>query len=87
MADLDPNPSDADYWEAEWRAAHDAGNCRQTARWILGLHAAGRVRLDRFELQFVRTCAGWVGALSRRQQPIFRRILARVIRHTGQRPP
>jgi hypothetical protein len=84
MADLDP---DADYWEAKWRAAHDGGNCRQTARWILALHAVRRVELDRFELQFVQTCAAWVGALSRRQRPIFKRILARVIDGTGQRPP
>jgi hypothetical protein len=83
MADLD----DADHWEAKWRAAHDAGNCRHPARWMLGLHAARRVQLDRFELQFVTACAVWVGSLSRRQRPIFKQILARVIRQTGLRPP
>lgn len=83
MADHDNEAN----WEAKWRAIDAASNPRQTAAWILGLHAARRVQLDAFERSFVQICAGWYGPLSRRQKPIFERLLARVIRQTGQRPP
>jgi hypothetical protein len=63
------------------------GNHRGAAKWALTLHAQGAVWLSGFELSFLARCTTWDGRLTLRMQPVFDKILTRVIERTGLRPP
>jgi hypothetical protein len=43
--------------------------------------------LSDFEVDFLNTCMGWTGRLTPRQQPIFQRIMERIVERTGMQPP
>jgi hypothetical protein len=60
---------------------------RSAAQWALGLHERGDVWLSDFEVDFLGTCMGWTGRLTPRQQPIFQRIMDRIVERTGMQPP
>jgi hypothetical protein len=65
-----------------------AGSPKSIANWVLDLHRQGRVYLSEgFEVDFMRTCSKWKGRLTAQQQPIFARIIERVIECTGLTPP
>ena len=71
---------------------HDVGapilNTRGAGEWALQLHRGRLIWLTpNFELPFLRRCSTWVGRLTPRMQPIFRRILDRVCTSTGLQPP
>ena len=51
---------------------------RSLALWCLDLANSGRIRFNDFEQRFLRSVAGWDGALKAKQQPVFQRILERV---------
>lgn len=61
---------------------------RRAAEWALDLHRRGRVWLAaNFEVEFLTSCARWRGRLSTKQQPIFQRIMDRIVAQTGLTPP
>jgi hypothetical protein len=60
---------------------------RSAAQWALGLHDRGDVWLTDFEVAFLNTCMGWTGRLTPRQQPVFTRIMDRIVERTGMQPP
>jgi hypothetical protein len=60
---------------------------KNAAVWALDLHTQGKLWLSRFETDFLGTCAQWVGRLRPTQQPIFDKIITRVVERTGMLPP
>jgi hypothetical protein len=61
---------------------------RRAAKWALELHDTGQIWLSsEFEVGFLQTCSKWKGRLTPNQQPIFQKIMDRVVRQTGQTPP
>jgi hypothetical protein len=62
-------------------------NPQAAAAWMLNEHAAKRLYLNKFELEFLPHIAAWVGPPSARQQPVFDRIVASVARRPGGRRP
>jgi hypothetical protein len=62
-------------------------NTRTAAEWALDLHRCGRVWLSDFEVAFLTRCTTWTGRLTPKMQPIFQRIMDRVVERTGLTPP
>jgi hypothetical protein len=61
---------------------------RVAAEWALDLHRCGVVWLaPDFEVAFLRRCATWTGRLTPKMQPIFQRIMDRIVERTGLTPP
>jgi hypothetical protein len=60
---------------------------RSAAQWALGLHQTGAVWLSAFEVDLLNTCTTWAGRLTPRQQPVFQRIMDRIVNRTGLTPP
>jgi hypothetical protein len=60
---------------------------RAKARWCLDLHATGALNLNAWEEGFLHSIVQWKGRLSRRQAPVFERLLRRVAERVGSPPP
>jgi hypothetical protein len=66
---------------------NDVGDPCKQAQWCLDEHAARRLYLNEFEFKFLGAVAGWYGALTENQQPVFERIMAAVTKRSRRRPP
>jgi hypothetical protein len=60
---------------------------QEKARWCLELHASGTFYLNRWELTFLNSVTEWKGRLTKRQEPVFERLLRRVAERVGHSPP
>ena len=60
---------------------------RVAAEWALDLHRRGAVWLSDFEVPFLTRCTNWTGRLTPKMQPIFQRIMDRIVERTGLTPP
>lgn len=61
---------------------------RRVAEWALDLHRRRVIWLSPgFEVPFLTRCSTWVGRLTPKMQPIFRRIIDQVVADSGQAPP
>jgi hypothetical protein len=60
---------------------------RTAAEWALAMHARGQIYLSDFEVPFLRRCTTWTGRLTPKMQPIFQRIMDRIVERTGMVPP
>jgi hypothetical protein len=73
---------------APWQEIGAAvSNVQTAALWAIDLYAQGQVWLTEFEIGFLRRCTTWRGRLTPKMQPVFRRILDRVVTRTGRQPP
>jgi hypothetical protein len=72
----------------EWREVGPASeSIRAAAEWVLDLYVNRLCWLSAFEIDFVKRCMNWVGALPPGEQPVFRRIVTRIAERTGLTPP
>jgi hypothetical protein len=60
---------------------------QEKARWCLELHASGALSLKPWEQDFLNSIAEWKGRLTKRQEPVFERLLHRVAERVGRSPP
>jgi hypothetical protein len=61
---------------------------RAAAVWALDLHRRGTVWFSPgFEIPFLTRCTTWTGRLTPKMQPIFQRIMDRIVERTGLTPP
>jgi hypothetical protein len=63
------------------------GSAPDQAAWALQLHADGVLGLNQFEESFLLTISEWEGELRPRQRPVFEKLISKIVRCTGQRPP
>jgi hypothetical protein len=68
----------------DWK---DVGDPQRQARWYLDQHAARKLHLNAFEIDFLGTIADCVGDLSAGQQSVFTAIMKAVTRRSGRKPP
>jgi hypothetical protein len=59
---------------------------QQKAQWCLDLHATGELWLNTWEHNFLASITEWKGQLSKRQEPVFERLLQRVAERVGRSP-
>jgi hypothetical protein len=60
---------------------------QEKARWCLELCASGALYLNQWELTFLNSITEWKGRLTKRQEPVFERLLRRVAERVGRSPP
>lgn len=77
--------SAAALWNEVGAAVSDT---HRTASWALDLHRRGLVWLSPdFEVPFLTRCTTWTGRLTPKMQPVFQRLIDRIVAHTGLTPP
>lgn len=72
-------------WQDVGAKVNDA---RRAAEWALDVYRRRLVWLSPdFEVAFLTRCTTWTGRLTPKMQPIFQRLMDRIVERTGMTPP